>query len=62
MGLSYTIKSYEKMIEIPQIFAFFFLIEKFFIEIYFLFDQILLFKSLLELIIIGFGTFLEFYF
>lgn len=62
MGLSFTIKSYEKMIEILQIFAFFFLIEKFSIEIYFLFDQILLFKSLLELIIIGFGTFLKFYF
>jgi len=61
MDLSYTIKSYEKMIEIPQIFSFFSLTEKFFIETYLLFDQILLFKSLLELIIIVFGTFLKFY-
>ena len=49
------------MIEIPHIFSFFFLTEKFFIETYFLFDQILLFKSLVELIIIVFGTFLKVY-
>jgi len=61
MGLYYTIKSYEKMIKIPQIFSFFFLTEKFFVVTYLLFDQILLFKSLLELIIIDFVTSLKFY-